>query len=383
MEKNLIMSCCKSKHEYQANSLDNIIAQNGTNLKSSLNLDSVLGNQNDKKKVVNRQKRKYLSYHLASRLINYSTDLRCRYYTNDAIVSHIPQNELKRDLNSFWNMFYCSSTMTLSNNKITGNYCKNKLCIICSSIRGNKLYHRYSKYFKQFDENELRFVTMTLQSCKPSELKQRVKLMQKVFRQIIQTFKKRYQRGNMDKFIGLRKIECNFNAKELTYNPHFHCLVVGIDNSHELVLEWKKRIKKLGIEIKDYANPIQRISDKGNHYYELFKYITKIVTPVSGKPANGKTNKSIYLSSTLNIFNAFHRVRTYERFGFNLPNDERPKTNDYSIDVESLDYMQSVGHFHWRPHENDWLNDETNELLSKEQIPQYFKKLVDTIKQTV
>ena len=374
-----------NKTDCQASALDNIIAQNGTNVNQASKIDVILGGQNDKKKVVTRQKRKYLSYHLSSRMINYLTDLRLYRFTNDLIVSHIPQKQLKRDLNSFWNMFYCSQTMTVVNGKITGNYCKNKLCLVCSSIKGQKLYHNYSKYFMQFDQNDLRFVTLTLESVAPCYLRTRIKLMQNVFKQIIQTFKKRHQRGQMDKFIGLRKIEANFNAKDKTYNPHFHCLVVGIDNGHELMTEWKKRIKKLGIKINDHPNVIQRVSDRGNHYKELFKYITKIVTPVHGKPENGKTDKSIYLSSTLNIFNAFYGIRTYERFGFNLPkgDGETIQKNEYDIEIESLDYMQSVGHFHWRRIENDWLNDETNELLSKEQIPNGFKDIVATIKQTV
>ena len=369
----------------QAHSLDNIIAQSGTNENKSHNVNVILGSRNDKKKVVNRQKRKYLSYHLSSRMINYLKDLRLYRFTNDVIVAHIPQKELKRDLNSFWNMFYCSQTMTVANGKITGNYCKNKLCLVCSSIKGQKLYHRYSDYFNQFDQNELRFVTLTLESVRSFELRDRIKLMQKVFKQIHRTFKKRHERGQMDKFIGLRKVEANFNDKDLTYNPHFHCLVVGIDNANELVKEWQKRIAKLGIKIRVSAQEVKRVSDRGNHYKELFKYLTKIVTTVGGKSKNGKSDKSIYLSSTLNIFNAFYRIRTYERYGFNLPEEKESADlkNEYDIQIESLDYMQSVGHFHWRRIENDWLNDETNELLSKEQIPDTFKTLVATIKQTV
>ena len=332
-----------------------------------------INSRQDHKRVQNRQKRKFLSSNLSSRLIDYLHDLTVGVRTNDMIVDHIPKERLKTILNQTWNVFRCADTMTVKQRKIVGNYCRCRVCFVCNSIRQMKNYHNYKNYFEQFPRNELRFVTLTMQSCLPSDLKSTIQYMNKTFSKIVNCNRQRYKRGQMDKFIGVRCLEMNFNEETKRFNPHFHLIVVGIDNANMLVRDWLKRNRKNGIELKPIAQVVKRVSDDQKAYKELFKYITKIT---SNSKSNSKDN-NVYLSSVVCILDATYNMNTINRFGFNgfIEKDEK---DGYEIDIESMEFIEPTGVFEWCKYEKDWYNLRTYELLSKAPIPEHLKRFVQT-----
>lgn len=44
---------------------------------------------------------------------------------------------------SFWNTYYCLIDIVVSDHKIYGSYCKNRICTTCNSIRKAKMINKY------------------------------------------------------------------------------------------------------------------------------------------------------------------------------------------------------------------------------------------------
>lgn len=68
------------------------------------------------------------------------------------------------------------------------------------------------------------FLTLTVKSCDARKLPSYMKAFVRGFKRITAKHRKRYQRGKGNKLIGVRSLECNFNPKRKTYNPHFHII---------------------------------------------------------------------------------------------------------------------------------------------------------------
>ena len=106
--------------------------------------------------------------------------------------------------------------------------------------------------------------------------------MQAVFSQINARLKKRWQRGTGIKIVGLRALECNFNATLKTYNPHFHILVPTGEVAYTILGQWLNVWQKH--EASPYAQDVQPVENPEEDLIEIIKYETKIFTdPEPGK----------------------------------------------------------------------------------------------------
>lgn len=45
--------------------------------------------------------------------------------------------------NAYWNTYYCQSKIITSEGKLYGNYCKNRFCTLCCSIRKAEIINKY------------------------------------------------------------------------------------------------------------------------------------------------------------------------------------------------------------------------------------------------
>lgn len=235
-------------------------------------------------------------------------------------------------LRSYWNMYYCSSTLVRKNGKVSGKYCKNRLCLICNSIRAAVSLNKYKPVFDEWDD-EAYFVTLTAPTVPASKLDERLNEMHTIFNSIKLMLKTRYNRGKGLKFEGVRKLECTYRPFNDKYHPHFHFLVRGEENAKNLYNEWLSRTQHLGTSHK--AQDCRK-ADK-NAALEVFKYFTKIVSSSS-------TDKLVYLQGLDTIFKAFRGRRVIQNFGFKLPKEE-PKDVFISLidkEVETIAELQKV-----------------------------------------
>ena len=94
--------------------------------------------------------------------------------------------------------------------------------------------------------------------------------MKRAFRIINARIKKRNQRGKGPKIMGIKSLECNFNPKTRTYNPHYHLIVpsweVAILLKKEWMQLWTKRFTN------GWAQDIRKIENNIDGLIEVVKY---------------------------------------------------------------------------------------------------------------
>lgn len=117
----------------------------------------------------------------------------------------------------YWNTYYCQNKLIGFENKFYGDYCKNRWCAICCGIRKAHLLNKYLPIISEWEAPHL--LTITLKSVKAHELETRINQMIKAFKLIKDRCNKRHLRGNGMKIMGVKSLECNFNATKKTYNP--------------------------------------------------------------------------------------------------------------------------------------------------------------------
>ena len=193
-----------------------------------------------------------------------------------------------------------------------------------------------------------------------------VKKMYKAFNLIHGRCKKRHQRGNEIKLIGVKSLECNFNPIKKTYNPHFHIIVPNAEVAHLLRKEWIEQwrpIQKANCNYNKYkytnpaAQDIRKINDLEHALIETIKYGSKIFTePDLKKKSRLPEDHTIYASTLHNIFSAMQGKRLFDRFGFNVLNQTNKSTlSNWVNNYEKWEYSTQAC---------DWVNESTGETLT-------------------
>ena len=151
-----------------------------------------------------------------------------KHFSNELSLALV---DTKSELNqAYWNTWHCNEVLDQNGKTITGRYCKNRWCNTCNRIRTAKLIKGYEKPLKEL--KDMQFVTLTIPNVKASALKTSIEDMIAEFKRIQETFRKR---GTP--IVGLRKLECTYNATTKTFHPHFHAGVSGKKVADELVKE--------------------------------------------------------------------------------------------------------------------------------------------------
>lgn len=333
--------CCHSKNE------DDFVLNEST--KSS-----------SKDKLYSRAKRKYISRSLSLNMIDYIKTL-------DQEIGKEKREEYTK---SFWNMFHCVSTLEKVGNKITGKYCKNRMCMVCNSIRQAQNMNKYIPVLKEW--NDMKLVTLTVPNVSKADLRPTIIEMNNIFTGIKDFLNKRHRRGKCNKFVGIKKLECTFSVKHLDYHPHFHFIIKDPETAELLVSEWLKRT--IGTTAK--AQDIRAADVKSSK--ELFKYFTKVSTKVK---TGSKSKSYIYLDSLFVQFVAFRKLRTFSKFGFKLPVSEELKETEYSLELDdSNDGQVYQDYYVWNS--EDWFSIKTGDCLTSHRADKRSKNVLNSIKST-
>lgn len=265
----------------------------------------------------------------------------------------------------YWNTFHCQSKIYTANGKLHGKYCKNRFCTLCSSIRKAEIINKYYPLIQQWEDPH--FVTLTIKAQPLRNLNKFMKGMIIAFNRITDKYRKRNQRNKGIKLVGIKSLECNFNASKRTYNPHFHLVVRNEEIANILINEWLK------IWTPKYANILgqhkMRVDDRKKILIEIIKYGSKIFTePDLKEKLKGSKKHKIYAAALNNIFNSMQGLRIFERFGFNLP----ITINDSNTAIVKLfdEWIFDLSCF-------DWVNTNTGELLTNYNPPFELTFLLD------
>lgn len=300
---------------------DNPHSEDVINLSSTTHLDDI-------KILKKRAKRKYFGQALTLGLVDAS--------------KNNPESALSK---SYWNTFHCSSELSvMSDGKLSGKFCKNRWCMVCSAIKIAKSIEKYKPFLDSWKDKH--FVTLTVVNPDRHGLKIEIDTMYKSFVKIKDVIKKRHSKGQCDKFVGIRKLECTYNPHTDTYHPHFHLIVDGKENAEFLLNSW----------LKHHPTSLRRAQDcrpaDDNSSLELFKYFAKVISK-----GDSKNSRAIYADAMDIIFNEVKGKRTFQPFGFkasDLATEEKNEDNNaFAIGVRK--WVQELG---------DWVDEDTGEMLT-------------------
>lgn len=167
---------------------------------------------------------------------------------------------------------------------------------------------------------------------------------------IQERIKKRKQRNQIDyQIVGMRKLECTYNATADTYHPHYHFIIQGKEASHALLNEWLASLPQANRAAQD-IRPAALNSEK-----ELFKYFSKFVSKT------GKGKNVVVTRAMDNIFCSMVNKRVFQPIGVK-------KHLDVNEDVggilgqwyDDLPYVEGIKHWNWNG--ENWKDDDYNSL---------------------
>lgn len=90
---------------------------------------------------------------------------------------------------AYWNAYHCQTQIITYNNRLYGNYCKNRFCTICCAIRKADIINRYYPILKEWEDSH--FVTLTVKAVKAKSLNLWIYGMFRAFELIKNRCKKR------------------------------------------------------------------------------------------------------------------------------------------------------------------------------------------------
>lgn len=310
----------------------------------------------DKQSLQNRAKRKFLGSALALGLVDVIEEKRKH------VVDAVQYNEEQALIRSYWNMYYCARKLSSTGGKVEGRYCKNRLCMVCNSIRTAVLSNSYQPVIDTWEDAY--FVTVTVPNIDAELLKGRILEMQSIVNQIQGTIKKRLQRAEAEPMKGIRKFECTYNPITKQFHPHYHIVIEGKKNAEDFYNLWLEKSKHLGTSDKGQdITPVASGTSK-----ELFKYFTKVVS--GGKD---KEKRLIYLEAIDIIFRSIKGIRTVQSFGFTLPKNQPDKNQDVIEEAEPVEKKEEV--FIWNQPNADWFSVDTGGCLSEYKLSQSLKDI--------
>jgi hypothetical protein len=275
----------------------------------------------------------------------------------------------------FWNTYYCQDRVFSSDGRLYGQYCKNRICTLCGSIRKAEIINKYLPIIESWENPQ--FLTLTIKAVKARNLKKLIAGMVKAFGQIKDAQRKRHQRRKGIQLIGIKSLECNFNPVRKTYNPHLHLILPNIETSELLINEWLKKWTPNWTSRKAQLN--KPVFNNETALIEIIKYGSKIFTePDINKKSRQKMPRQIYAAALYNILDAMKGHHLFDRFGFNLPKYQKPNTCKQNL---TRDYKEWL----FDPAQLDWQNIRNNEVLTEYQ-PTYsltylLKNNIDTVLQ--
>ncbi len=295
----------------------------------------------DQEKLQNRAKKKMITQRLTLALIDVATKLG----ETDSVQS-------------YWNTYHCQSRIVSAGGRTYGNYCKNRFCSICSGIRKAEKINTYLPVIKTWVDAH--FVTLTARSIPANKLKSRMDRMMRSIKKLIRRNAQRARRDKGLKLVGIRSLECNFNPKQRTYNPHFHFIVATKEMAELLIDEWlEQSTSQYALRKGQHSS---KVANTEKALIEVIKYGTKVFTDPtvpkknSGKPPKVKVTPRVYVSAFHRIITAMAGHRQFDRFGFNLP----PGATTAKTITVLNNYQQLV----FDPQINDWMDESTQELIS-------------------
>ncbi|MGS2726531.1 protein rep [Psychroserpens sp. BH13MA-6] len=273
----------------------------------------------------------------------------------------------------YWNSFHCQTKLIGYKDKFYTDLCRNRWCATCCGIRKAELLNKYYEELLKWEEPHL--LTLTLKTVRANQLNKRIDDMVKSFTRIKDRCNKRHKRRNAMKIMGLKSLECNFNAVKQWYNPHFHIITPNRQTALYLKQEWKKEWNKNSYMASDRAQDVRIIENVESGLMEVIKYSVKMLSEPD--PNNKRKRKrgdlkglSIYAKGLHTIYKAIDNHQIFKSFGFTLPKQ-----------AYKTDTTQVISNYHvwrYRIEDMDWVDTSTGNYLTDYELDKSLDYLLKT-----
>ena len=293
------------------------------------------------------------------RLLKKKTSLDIAIKLKTFVENNFPEDkEFLKKMNS---QICCSAhLLIMSNDVIKTQFCKQKTCLVCNSIRLAKFL---DKYLERIDENEIKYhMVLSIKNPDDDNLKSEIDKMFNFFSQSSIKRNVRYRELNkVIKFI--RSFESTLNAKAKSFNIHFHILLAGqveieVKEYGEILIEyWLKYFGKKANRKAQYLELQER------SLLENFKYLVKI---------KDIDESNIYMFYKLLKVTDNRHLFTAKNFE-KLPSDELKESKFDDVKNEKVISLYSFFKF-------NWYDEETGEILVTDEKMKEYKNDLQEIK---
>lgn len=198
---------------YINNNISTSISTSGS--KKSLDdiKDEILIDVNSKGRIIDWRSKKLSTLELAESYKRLGQAFENKYYRVKECGTYLEYKKFKDD----------TKKLNLA------NFCKVRLCPMCSWRRSLKIYGQVSKVMNEVSKNnnyDYIFLTLTTRNCKANELSQTIDDIFNGFKKL--TKRKRYKQSIKGHFRALEVTHnLNYNSSWFdTYHPHLHCILV-------------------------------------------------------------------------------------------------------------------------------------------------------------
>lgn len=135
---------------------------------------------------------------------------------------------------------------------VSGNFCKNRFCPICSWLKARKNAFEILELLKAIEVKEkltFIFITLTVPNVPKDKLSDEITNFNKSFKRLFETKEfKAFNKG----FI--RKLEITYNEERNDYHPHFH-LIVAVNKSYFTSRDYMSKRRLLELWQRATRNP--------------------------------------------------------------------------------------------------------------------------------
>ncbi len=231
-----------------------------------------------------------------------SNRARSKFITNTIAV---PLSSICSPLeNSYKTTLRCSGNLTEAEGSLSGLYCGQRWCVVCSRIRTARMVAGYLPQLEAMSDKW--FVTTTVPNVRGDALADRISEMLRVATLINRNLKEKKKL----KYSSLRKLECTYNAVRRDYHPHFHFIFDSEEAARAYHAQWLERFPECSPKAQD-VRPADTKAVK-----ELFKYFTKIAASKRYSKITGKVvDYSVHIGPLDVMFQAMKGRRVFQPCG--------------------------------------------------------------------
>lgn len=227
---------------------------------------------------------------------------------------------------------------------VTGSYCKNRYCPICSKIKEIETKILIEELLNHFSNRTILFATFTVTSVvvkNVEEIKEHREKLTKAFTKMIRSFK------TVTGYI--KKVETTFNEETSQLNIHIHSflLVTNYTNNYIKMEEWKKKWQEATGDKKAKEIKIILISKEEKSLKKLSSYVSKLDL------SKMKINDEIS-----NLFSNAEKSKRDITFGGDFK--EAKKVIEAEMKKNKKIYAKSIGdklvNLYWSKEQNTYIN---------------------------